>query len=193
MANTACSPVRRRSSPPTSGHYATWVSAASISDWRFDRRRSPRDYAEIQGRGLAARLDWLPSWRINVAQRSSSGKIVSALPESKLTTRRETPSSRSRLSRSRFSLAPQIVIGTDAGSRPASMWVQRSPTCLPFRFLCHGPCVLRHTRLSARLYDATSARTWRSGRSMIGPCATIRSSAPSPSWLGSVGLGPPGV
>src|SRR5690349_4662370 len=67
-----------------------------------------------------------PSWRINAAQRSSSGRILSALAESRLTTTRETPLSRSRLSRSRFSLAPQIVIGTEAGSRPASAAISRN-------------------------------------------------------------------
>jgi hypothetical protein len=80
---------------------------------------------------------------------------------------------------------------TQSLQSPPWMWVQRSPTYPPFRFLCHGHCVLRHTRLSARLYDATSARTGRCGRSMIRPCSIMRSSAPWPSWFGSVRRGLP--
>ena len=96
MANIACSPVRRRWSPPTSGRCATRCRQPRFRFWWFDSRRSSHRHAEIQGRGVAAGLDFqLPSWRISVAQRSSCGRMVSALPRSG-STRRGTPRRRGR-------------------------------------------------------------------------------------------------
>src|SRR5229473_499977 len=63
----------------------------------------------------------------------------------------------------------------------------------PFRSACHGHCALRDARSSARLYDATSAPIAGSGPSTIRPCSTMKSSAPSPSWFGSVRQGPSDV
>ena len=72
----------------------------------------------------------------------------------------------------------------DVGSAIANMSAVPLPLPWALRVAAHAI-----VGAALRRYERT---TGRSGRSMIRPCATMRSSAPSPSWLGSVRRGPPG-
>ena len=82
-------------------------------------RVSPRNET-VRGAGLCPSRQPATA-RISGAQRSSIGRIASALAAGRLITTRAMPRSRYRCSRSRSSVTRNNVTGSEAGSRPASV------------------------------------------------------------------------